>query len=200
MSKQKEVKAVCDELDRRDFLVKAAAIAVASPLTMLFPEFAQATTTNNFWTKDRVLNLARPQSKEAKSITYWRNGQWDEAAYKQVCWLLRDVVGGNVAVKMNVDLINSMFAQQEWLRMLGRSNPQMVIHSGFRTKAHNSRIEGAARNSEHLFGNAIDFHMKQSSINELLEMAHMLKIGGVGAYNTYIHLGVGSYRSWDKRR
>lgn len=159
------------------------------------PEIALA-DDKKFWLRDRSLALYRPASKEKKNIVFFKEGRYIQEGYRGLCWMLRDVKDSNAMAGMNISLINLLFAQQQYLRDVGRSNPLIVLHSGYRTKRHNNSLEGAAKNSRHLSGDAADFHIEQSSLKELLMLARRFKVGGIGAYSTFIHNDIGRYREW----
>ena len=63
-------------------------------------------------------------------------------------------------VQIDVGLLNLMYAMQEWARQSGRPNPVITINSAYRTPRRNATIEGAARNSLHMHGKAVDFTMR----------------------------------------
>jgi Uncharacterized protein conserved in bacteria len=160
-----------------------------------FPPSALA-NDKKFWIRDRNLYLYRPASRERKNIKFFQNGKYIQDAYKQLCWMFRDVKDNNSVTAINISLINLLFAQQQYLRDHGRSNPIIILHSGYRTKRHNNSLENAAKNSKHLTGDAADFHIEQASLNELLMLARLFKVGGIGTYSTFIHNDIGRYREW----
>lgn len=73
----------------------------------------------------------------------------------------------------------------------------IVILSGYRTAAYNSRLEGAASKSQHVEGRALDLCHPQ---HEPREMFHAIMdaqrrgelplLGGVGLYRTFVHVDV----------
>lgn len=182
-------------LTRRHFLHTTGAGFALAASGLLLPQIALA-DDKRFWQRDRVLSIYRPSSKETKHIKFFSQGKYVQDGYKALCWMMRDVVDGNQMVGMDINLINLLFAQQQYLRDVGRSNPMLVLHSGYRTRRHNSSLEGAARNSKHLHGKAGDFHIRQASKAELVQLARRFRVGGIGAYSTFIHNDIGRYREW----
>ena len=78
----------------------------------------------------------------------------------------------------------------------------MEIFSGYRSPKTNNRLRhntsGVAKNSFHMYGQAIDFHIKGYSTKKLQQAALGLKAGGVGYYpkSDFIHMDTGAVRSW----
>ncbi len=76
-------------------------------------------------------------------------------------------------------------------------NRPLVILSGYRTEAYNSRLEGAASKSQHVQGRAIDFchpELKPREIFDALRSVHidggLPLLGGLGLYRTFVHFDV----------
>ena len=77
---------------------------------------------------------------------------------------------------------------------------EVDITSGYRTKKtneilrhNNSRV---AKNSMHLIGRAIDFKVRNRTIQNLEGVAKKLTPGGLGVYSGFIHIDTGPYRRW----
>lgn len=180
-------------MDRRKFLQGAVGALGAGMLG--WPTIALA-DDNRFWLRDRKLSIYRPASGERQNVTFFKDGRYSQDGYRRLCWLFRDVVDGNAVIAMNISLFNLLFAQQQYLRDIGRSNPLLVLHSGYRTRRHNNTLEGAAKNSRHLVGDAADFHFRQATLEEVLALARRFRVGGIGMYSTFVHNDIGRYREW----
>ena len=69
-------------------------------------------------------------------------------------------------------------------------NKPMIITSGYRSKALNKRVKGAI-NSQHLKGQAADFHVNEMTIDEII---NFIKNSGVkfdqliNEYNKWVHI------------
>lgn len=63
------------------------------------------------------------------------------------------------------------------------------IHSAIRCKNHNKKI-GGKENSQHITGNAIDFHVVDVSIDEVYSFLDGLFPNslGLGKYETFVHV------------
>lgn len=157
--------------------------------------------SNNFWDLPRKIYLYRKETKENAQIVYFNNGRINEKGYALACHLLRDVKE-NVVHNIDLKLLDLICAVQAWLRYYGINNP-IMIHSGFRTKKTNSRLESASKNSMHLVGKAIDFSVVGLSPIQLAQLAAHFKAGGIGIYpnprDNFIHLDTGGVRVWVKK-
>lgn len=174
---------------RRLLLRRALALGGAAAL----PSVALA--EDPFWRQPRVLNLKRAATGELVSATYWKNGNWDLEGYVKLCHVLRDV-RANETVQVDRSLLDILFGMTKWLAAKGYSDP-LLVTSGFRSKATNSRLEGAAQNSMHLFGRAADITVPGFSIKELSDMGKHFK-AGVGLYEKrrFLHVDTGRERFW----
>ena len=77
---------------------------------------------------------------------------------------------------------------------------QVDITSGYRTKKTNEILRQnssrVAKNSMHLIGRALDFKVRNRSIQNLEGVAKKLTPGGLGVYSGFIHIDTGPYRRW----
>ncbi|EDM71273.1 hypothetical protein RAZWK3B_13669 [Roseobacter sp. AzwK-3b] len=74
------------------------------------------------------------------------------------------------------------------------------INSGYRTRETNADLRrkgiGAARNSLHLTGQAIDFVLPGVPPRRIGALARQLLPGGIGTYASFVHIDSGRRRSW----
>src|SRR5690606_26506830 len=77
---------------------------------------------------------------------------------------------------------------------------KMVVTSGYRSPAHNRRVNGAKR-SQHMHCAAVDVQIPGVSKLELAKYARSLPgRGGVGTYcHASVHIDVGPERDWNWR-
>jgi len=77
------------------------------------------------------------------------------------------------------------------------------IHSAFRTEATNTRLlsEGAAQNSLHKVGKAVDVTVQGLGIYFLADRVREIGAGGVGIYwrARFCHIDTGPPRFWYRR-
>ncbi|WP_455233538.1 YcbK family protein [Geopseudomonas aromaticivorans] len=147
--------------------------------------------------KERVLRLHRRSSKETATLCYWRPGSgWDAKGYAAACHLLRDV-SYQRAVQIDARLLDTLYIMQAWLAAFGRHH-EIHILSGYRTPEHNSKLEGAAKNSLHLQGRAADILIPGLPTQVVGDMGRMISAGGVGFYPSrgFIHVDSGNIRTW----
>lgn len=140
--------------------------------------------------------MYRPKTKELLDIQYLNNGVWAPDAYAKICWMLRDVPA-NKYVRMDVQLIAILDWTQQYLVQYGYTDPLHIL-SGFRTFTTNNHTEGAAYNSQHLYGKAVDFKIPGLPASYLGKLMDWLTAGGVGVYvkDGFVHVDTGRFRRW----
>lgn len=179
-------------MDRRQFIGASACVLAPS---LWLPEQALAARFDTV----RTLRLERAGTGERIAAAYWANGRLVREGYQRVNHLLRDV-RANRQTAMAVPLLDVMAWVQAWFALYGWNVP-LVINSGFRTIHTNSLTEGAAKNSLHVRGLAVDFTIPGVPSEYLGQLLRRLQQGGVGIYrrggpNGFVHLDVGNVRSW----
>src|SRR5882724_5841596 len=151
----------------------------------------------------RTLTLHHVHTDESLTITFKKNGQYDEEALKKINWIMRDW-RKNEATTMDreeIDLLWQVYQE------VGAKEPIQII-CGFRSPATNNMLRsrsaksGVARNSQHTLGKAIDFYIPGVPLETLRATAMRLQGGGVGYYPTsgspFVHLDVGNVRAWPR--
>ena len=137
------------------------------------------------------------RGKEQIEATYWsRDRGYDRDQYLQLCWALRDLQADRV-FPMDHGLLDVLAGLQAWLRQGGVRAP-LEIHSGYRTRTTNQKLEGAALNSRHLLGKAADVTVPGVKNVKLAGMASVLGRGGTGFYpgRNFVHIDTGDERVW----
>jgi uncharacterized protein YcbK (DUF882 family) len=133
--------------------------------------------------------------------SYWSAARGhDREAYLNLCWLMRDVQANRVFT-MDRRLFDVLVGVQVWLARNGVQAP-IEIHSGYRTRKTNNKIEGAALDSRHLIGQAADISVPGVSNVKLAGMASVLGRGGTGFYvgKGFVHVDCGDERIWVDQR
>jgi uncharacterized protein YcbK (DUF882 family) len=149
--------------------------------------------------KERSLCLFNPRTKEGFEGIYYSNGDYIPNALKIINHIMRDTRTGDVKIidKSLVDLIAAISLK------LKTKEPFHVI-SGYRTPKTNNLLrkhgKGAAKNSYHLKGQAVDIRLPGWKTSALRKAAFELKSGGVGYYpkSRFVHIDTGPVRFWRK--
>ena len=157
-----------------------------------------------FWLKPRVLEVTRPASGERAKLLYWKDGQVIDAAYQELCHLLRDVNGKETA-PIDPKLLETLWGTQAFVARYGIEHPLEIL-SGYRTPNSNKRlIEAgvpAARQSLHILGRAADIRIANLNSEVLGSLVKSFRQGGVGFYyragarGGWIHADTGLARTW----
>ena len=149
----------------------------------------------------RTLTLHHVHTDETITITFKRNGRYDEAALKKLDWFMRDW-RREQETHMDPHLFDLLW---ETYRELGATAPIQVI-CGFRSPDTNAmlraRSTGVAQNSQHINGNAIDFYIPGVPLAAVRAEGLRLQRGGVGFYPTsgspFVHMDTGTIRHWPR--
>lgn len=148
-----------------------------------------------FWSGDRRIRL-RHSSGEVIEQPYVVDGQVFSSGYVALCWFLRDRVVGE-AVTIDVTLLDILFGIRGWLDYF-QVRTDIVATSGHRNRSRNARIEGAALDSRHITGEAVDLYIPGVDPLLVARFARWLGAGGVGWYpqRGFVHLDTGTRRNW----
>ncbi|MEM0900569.1 MAG: DUF882 domain-containing protein, partial [Pseudomonadota bacterium] len=139
--------------------------------------------------------------KERATITFKRNGKYDQAGLRKINRFLRDWRRGE-STKMDPQLLDILW---EAYKEVG-SREYIHVVSAYRSPATNAMLRktrgGQARKSQHMLGKAIDFFIPGVSANRLREIGFKLQGGGVGFYprsaTPFVHYDTGNVRAWPR--
>lgn len=149
----------------------------------------------------RTITMHHLHTGEDISITYKRDGRYDDDALKKLDWFLRDWRRSE-ATTMDPRLIDLVWEVQ---RETGSNAPIDVV-CGYRSPQTNAmlrhRSEGVARFSQHMLGRAMDFYIPGISLEKVREIGLRLARGGVGFYpesgSPFVHMDVAGIRMWPR--
>src|SRR5215470_2301741 len=151
----------------------------------------------------RTLSIHHVHTGEALTITYKRDGRYDEAALQKLNWLLRDWRREQQA-QMDPHLFDVVW---EVYREVGAKETIEVV-CGYRSPEtnamlrHRSRHTGVAQFSQHMLGRAMDFYIPGVALEDIRVAGLRLQRGGVGFYPTsgspFVHLDTGNVRHWPR--
>ena len=147
----------------------------------------------------RTLTMHHVHTGETITVTYMRDGEYDEAALKKLNWFMRDW-RRNEEQRMDPRLFDVMW---QAYRDTGATKPIEII-CGYRSPNTNAllrtRSGGVAKFSQHILGKAIDFFIPGVPLAKLRAVGLQLQRGGVGFYprsgSPFVHLDVGTVRHW----
>jgi len=149
----------------------------------------------------RTLSFHHTHSDEDLTVTFKRDGRYDEEALKQLNHYLRDWRSQDQTV-MDRHLFDILW---EVYRDVDGKKPIQII-SAYRSPATNAmlrrRSSGVARFSQHMLGHAMDFYIPDVPLEQIRFAGLRLQRGGVGFYPTsgspFVHLDTGSIRHWPR--
>lgn len=149
----------------------------------------------DFWGPYRSLRL-RHASGELIDQPYWSGGALHEPGYVALCYFLRDRVTGD-AVTIDVTLLDILYGINGWLDYF-KVPGGIVITSGHRNRKRNAQIEGAALQSRHITGEAVDLRIANVAPLQVARYGRWLGAGGIGWYpqRNFVHLDTGRQRTW----
>ena len=149
----------------------------------------------------RTLSFHHTHSNEDLTVTFKRDGRYDEEALKQLNHYLRDWRTQDETV-MDRHLFDILW---EVYRDVDAKKPIQII-SAYRSPATNAmlrrRSSGVARYSQHMLGHAMDLYIPDVPLEQIRFAGLRLQRGGVGFYPTsgspFVHLDTGSIRHWPR--
>jgi uncharacterized protein YcbK (DUF882 family) len=145
----------------------------------------------------KSLSLYHIHTGESLTTAFWRAGEFITSSLEAINHFLRDHrsgESGQIDPRL-LDLLHDLSSS------LGSGQTYHVI-CGFRSARTNELMWrqglGVARNSLHVFGQAVDIRLPGCKLTDLRQAAIELKAGGVGFYprSGFIHVDVGRVRSW----
>lgn len=151
----------------------------------------------------KTLSFHHTHSGEDLTVTFKRDGRYDEAALKTLNHFLRDWRTQDETV-MDRHLFDILW---EVYRDVDGKQPIQII-SSYRSPATNAMLRrrsahtGVARFSQHMLGHAMDFYIPGVPLEQIRFAGLRLQRGGVGFYPTsgspFVHLDTGSIRHWPR--
>jgi uncharacterized protein YcbK (DUF882 family) len=149
----------------------------------------------------RTISLHHTHRGDDISVTFKRNGRYDEEGLKKLNHFLRDWRTDDVTT-MDPQLFDAVWEVQ---REFGLDKPLHII-SSYRSPRTNEmlrkRSSGVARHSLHMQGKAMDFFIPGVPLDKVREAGMRLQRGGVGFYPTsgspFVHMDVGNVRMWPR--
>ncbi len=149
----------------------------------------------------RTITIMHMHTKEETTVTFKQDGRYVPAALEKLNWALRDW-RTDEPIRMDPRLFDVVWEVQ---RQLGSEQPFHVV-SAYRSPNTNAmlrrRSRAVAKHSQHMLGKAMDFYLPDVPTARIREIGMRLQRGGVGfypnAHTPFVHLDVGSVRSWPR--
>jgi uncharacterized protein YcbK (DUF882 family) len=149
----------------------------------------------------RTLSFHHVHTGEDITVTFKRDGRYDEAALKKLDWFMRDW-RKEQDTHMDPHIFDLLW---EVNRDVDGTQPIQII-CGFRSPGTNEmlreRSSGVARYSQHINGQAIDFFIPGVPLATIRAEGLKLQRGGVGFYPTsgspFVHMDTGLIRHWPR--
>lgn len=149
----------------------------------------------------RTLTFHHTHRDEDLTVTFKRNGRYDDDGLKKLNYYLRDW-RNDETTNMDPHLFDILW---EVYREVGGREPIQII-SSYRSPQTNSMLRrrgrGVARFSQHMLGKAMDFFIPGVSLDDVRSAGLRIQRGGVGFYPTsgspFVHLDTGNVRHWPR--
>src|SRR5579871_998580 len=151
----------------------------------------------------RTLSFHHTHSGEDLTVTFKRDGRFDEDALKQLNHFLRDW-RSQEQTTMDPHLFDIIW---EVYHDVDGKKPIQII-SAYRSPEtnamlrHRSAHSGVARFSQHMLGHAMDFYIPDVPLEQIRYAGLRVQRGGVGFYPTsgspFVHLDTGNIRHWPR--
>ena len=176
-------------------------LAVALSAATIFAGSSVSTETAIANGDTRTLSFHHMHTGEDFTVTFKKNGYYDDAALEKLNWSLRDW-RIDEPTKMDPRLFDILW---EVYRESGSSETIHVL-SAYRSPQTNAmlrrRSHQVAKHSQHMLGKAMDFFLPDMTMSKIREIGLRLQRGGVGYYpnaNTiFVHLDAGGVRYWPR--
>jgi uncharacterized protein YcbK (DUF882 family) len=185
---------VAEEPWSRRFFLKSSLVGMlVLGSRLMFPEISSAQSL-----PEGRLHLYNTHTDERLRVRYRnQSGHYDQEALKDINYLLRCHHSKKVC-EMDIQLLEYVNQVE---KLVGRGQ-EIHIYSAYRTPSYNNLLirlgRGAAPNSLHTSGQAIDFAIPGVRLSRIRRAAVKLRLGGVGNYGRrgFVHIDTGPVRYW----
>ena len=175
-----------------------AGLAVTLAGTWFWPSTIQHASASG---ETRTLSMFNIHTKEAITVTFKKDGRYDQDALKQLNHFMRDWRKDQQR-DMDPGLIDLIWTLHQ---QLGSQVPVKLI-CGYRTASTNESLRrkggGQAKASQHILGKAADIVFPDVAVKTLRNSALVQEWGGVGYYPTsgvpFVHVDTGRVRMWPR--
>jgi uncharacterized protein YcbK (DUF882 family) len=149
----------------------------------------------------RTLSMFNIHTQESLTVTFKKDGRYDQDALNQLNHFMRDWRRDESRV-MDPELIDLIWTLHQ---QLGSKEPVHLI-CGYRSATTNESLRrhggGQAKKSQHILGKAADLVFPDVAVKTLRNSALVQEWGGVGYYPTsgvpFVHVDTGRVRMWPR--
>ena len=179
------------DIDRRQVLKAGLAGVLVASIPLVFAGEAHAARSSS-----HRIAFKNTHTKESFNGVYRVGNKYIPDAFERINHILRDHRTGEV-FPMDPRVLDIMAAIQR------KARKRIEIYSGYRSPKTNAKLRNTsssvAKNSFHMYGQALDMHIDGFSTSSLRNIAKSLKAGGVGYYprSKFVHVDTGGVRSWN---
>lgn len=182
------------EVNRRDFLKLGMAGMLAATVPIVSTSTSQAAKSSGGIWQTKIINA---HTGEAFEGTYREGNSYLPQAFEHINNVMRDYRTGEVFPidPRLFDILNVLQTRS------GALAPVKIL-SGYRSPKTNSFLRhttaGVAKNSFHMYGQAVDIAISGTSTRRLAGLAQSVRAGGVGTYikSGFVHVDTGPVRFW----
>ena len=178
---------------RRLFLKSSLLGMLVLGSRLMLPEPASAQSL-----PEGQLRLYNAHTDERLRVTYRnQSGNYDQKALHDINYFLR-CHHSNQVCQMDIQLLEYV---NQVAKLVGPAR-EIHIYSAYHTPSYNNLLvrlgRGAAPNSLHTIGQAVDLAIPGVQLSKIRRAAMKLHLGGVGYYGRrgFIHLDTGPVRYW----
>jgi uncharacterized protein YcbK (DUF882 family) len=152
--------------------------------------------------RPRFLNLHNIRTGEKFRGEFYDRGCYLPDACRELNWLLRDH-HCDVMTEIDPGVLDLLWSLRDRIARTTERDVIVNVHSAYRTPQTNHQLEpkGAASNSWHMSGRAVDLSVQGVSIRPMAKQARTVQTGGLGIYwrSRFVHLDTGPKRIWQQR-
>jgi Uncharacterized protein conserved in bacteria len=181
------------DLSRRSFITMASTLGLGAAMcplaSLMLPDSAMAAPMV-------PLRMYNPHTRDRYDVELFVGSKWNENALLVCHHMMRDW-----RQKKSIQCDRKLFAALYVVQRKFNVESPISINSGYRTPETNNmlRESGAAPNSQHLLGRAVDFAIPGVDPIVVSRYVKTLGIGGVGNYPTFTHMDTRGERvSWGR--
>ena len=167
------------------------AVLVCALATLLLPPH-RATAID-----ERRLSFFHTHTGKHLDVAYKRGGEFVPEGISDVNAFLSDFRNGE-SIDIDPHLLDLIYDLRETLGSRGTYEVISAYRSPETNEMLRGRSNGVARNSQHLYGKAIDIRLNDVELTRLRDTAIAMQRGGVGYYESsnFVHIDTGRVRRW----